>query len=139
MILMPNLNLCAFFAESLVIKIDSIRRVEAIPDDFNQENFPSVWSVIIYIGNSNNLMLILSYFSMKLLFKVLNKICFLCSRVGQNLCIRCQVAVGDKIHSEESILQFKTRRDQDWHHSSRSFLILFGREDRPLIQRNSPR
>ena len=62
MISMPNLNLCAFFAESLVIKIDSTRRAEAIPDDFNQENFPSVWSVRLNIGNSNNLMLIFTIF-----------------------------------------------------------------------------
>ena len=60
---MPNLNLYAIFAEKLGhIKIDSSKRAEAIPDDFNQENFPSVWSVRIYSGNSNNLLLIFNIF-----------------------------------------------------------------------------
>ena len=93
---MPNLNLFAVLQRSLVIKIDSNRRAEVIPDDLNQENFPSVWSARIYSGNSNDLMLIFISSFNEIIFKVLNKVCFLSSRVGQIYAYVVKVSVGDK-------------------------------------------
>ena len=89
-------SLCFFYREAWLSRLTPSGEQKPSPTTSTRRTSPACGLSDSTLAIVITLCSFLPYFSMKLLFKVLNKICFLCSRVGQNLCIRCQVAVGDK-------------------------------------------